>query len=132
MVITLKNKKLNCYCVCDCLASCMPTNACDCRCCVLGFSSPLSLIGTVAVIEVDITMLLLLPILVWRYGFEIEEWTNAIKMRDHLSLFKKYVYLHLSLVKMFLVNYIKSFCISYLSPNSFSANGHRLMMIILY
>ena len=72
------NKKLNCCCVYDCLASCMPTNACDCCYCVLGFGSPLSLTGTVAVIDVYIMMLLLLPILVWGYGFEIKEWTNAI------------------------------------------------------
>ena len=56
----------------------MYINACLCCCCVLGFGSPLFLAGTVDVVDVDIMMLLLLPMLVWGYGSEVEEWTNAI------------------------------------------------------
>ena len=56
----------------------MSKNAYDCCCCVLSFGSPLSLTGITVVVDVDIMILLLLPMLVWGYGSEVEEWTNAI------------------------------------------------------
>ena len=55
----------------------MLTNTCVCGYCILVFSSPLSLTGTIAVDDVDVMNNALVVLYACMgYGLDVEEWTN--------------------------------------------------------